>query len=262
VIKELWTHRQLIKKMAWREVIGRYKGSVMGLVWSFFYPLVLLVVYTFVFTVIFNARWENQVDGMAGTGVIFFTGLIIYNLFAEIVGGSPILILGRVNYVKKVVFPLQIIPLATVLSACFHAAISIVVLLLFYFIKNMELQATLLFFPFILLPYLLFLLGCSWIIASLGVYFRDMQQIIGLLVTVMMFLTPIFYPKSVIPEAFQTWIYLNPLTFIVEQSRDVLIFGNMPDWFGLLIYYLFSTAFAFLGYAWFQKIRHGFADVI
>ncbi len=262
--KSLVRHRQLIMQMIKREVIGRYKGSVMGLAWSFFTPVFMLLVYTFVFAIVFKARWGGVGGDESKTqfAVVLFVGMIVHGLFAEVLNRAPGLILGNVNYVKKVVFPLEILPAISMGSALFHCAISLCVLLIAFVLFNGFLHWTVLLIPIVLMPLVILTLGLAWLLASLGVFLRDIGQVIGIITMVMLFLAPVFYPISAIPEVYQPWIMANPLTFIIEQSREVLIWGRLPDWRGLGIYTLIASLVAWIGFAWFQKTRKGFADVI
>ena len=261
--KSLWRHRQLIVQMTKREVMGRYKGSAMGLLWSFLNPVFLLIVYTFVFSVVFKARWGGGVEeSKAHFAIILFVGMIIYNLFSEVINRSPSLILGNVNYVKKVVFPLEILPVISMLAALFHMVISLMVLLVAFLLANGYLHWTVIFIPLVLMPFVILILGMSWMLASLGVFLRDVGQTIGIVTTIMMFLAPVFYPVSSLPEAFQPWIMVNPLTFVIEQARGILVYGQIPNWIGLGIYTVAATVVAWAGYALFQKMRKGFADVL
>lgn len=259
----LWHHRQLILQMTKREVTGRYQGSLMGMAWSFFNPILMLVVYTFVFSVVFKARWGAGGDeSQTSFAIVLFVGMIVYGLFSEMANRAPSLILSNVNYVKKVVFPLEILPVVALASALFHSIISFGVLLLAILLFNATLAWTIVLFPLVLLPLLTATLGVSWLLASLGVFVRDVGQTIGIFTTALMFLSPVFYPISNLPEKFQIWILLNPLTFVIEQSRAVIVFGNPPDWLGLGIYTMVSLMIAWSGYWWFQKTRKGFADVL
>ncbi|MCR4305168.1 MAG: ABC transporter permease [Gallionella sp.] len=261
--RSVWQHRDLILQMARREVVGRYRGSIMGIAWSFFNPILMLVVYTFVFSVVFKARWGTGADENQTTfAIVLFVGLIVYGLFSEMVNRAPALILSNVNYVKKVIFPLEILPIIALGAALFHALISLGVLLLAILLINGSLAWTAIFFPLIILPLLIATLGVAWFLASLGVFVRDVGQTVGIFTTVLMFLSPLFYPISSLPEKFQIWLMLNPLTFVIEQSRAVMIFGKLPDWGGLGIYAVASLLIAWTGYWWFQKTRKGFADVL
>lgn len=261
--KSLWRNRDLLVQMIRREVLGRYKGSFMGLAWSFFNPMLMLAVYTFVFSVVFKARWG--VGGEEGKGqfaVVLFAGMIVHSLFAEVLNRAPSLILSNVNYVKKVVFPLEILPIISLGAALFHSLISLAVLIVAFGLFNGYLPWTAVFTPLVLLPFMILTLGLAWILASLGVFLRDVGQTIGIITTIMMFLAPVFYPVSALPEPLRPWLMVNPLTFIVEQAREVLIWGHVPDWKGLIIYSVVATIVAWVGFAWFQKTRKGFADVL
>ena len=258
----LWRNRELVKASAKREVLGRYRGSALGLLWSFFNPLFMLAVYTFVFSVVFKARWNVASDSKTEFALMLFAGLMVFNLFGESISRAPSLVLGNVNYVKKVVFPLEILPVVTLLSALFHGLISLGVWLLAHLMFFGLPHATVLYLPLIIVPFLLFVMGLSWWLASIGVFLRDVSQFIGTVITVLMFMTPIFYPVTALPEEFRQWLYFNPLTLVIEQSRDVLYWGKQPDFALLGIYALASVVIAWLGFAWFQKTRKGFADVL
>jgi len=264
LFKSLWRNRQLIVQMTKREVVGRYKGSAMGLAWSFFNPVFMLAVYTFVFSEIFKARWggDGGDDSKTQFAVVLFVGMIVLNLFSEVVNRAPSLILANVNYVKKVVFPLEILPIIAMGAALFHSLISLCVLLATFALFNGYLQWTTVFTPLVLLPLVIITTGFTWILASIGVFLRDVGQTIGIITTVLMFLSPVFYPVTAVPERFRVFIMANPLTFIIEQAREVLIWGHLPNWMGLGIYTLAATVFAWIGYVWFQKTRKGFADVL
>lgn len=263
LLQSIWRNRQLISQMVKREVIGRYRGSAMGIAWSFFNPILMLAVYTFVFSVVFKARWTVTGDeNKTLFAVVLFVGMIVHGLFAEVLNRAPGLILSNVSYVKKVVFPLEILPVIAMGAALFHCLVSLSVLLAAFTIFNGYLNWTVVFIPLVMMPLIIFTLGVAWILASLGVFLRDVSQTIGIITMVMMFLSPVFYPVTALPESFRPWLLANPLTFIIEQAREVLIWGNLPDWSGLGLYTLVATAFAWAGYAWFQKTRKGFADVL
>jgi lipopolysaccharide transport system permease protein len=265
LMRSLVRNRQLISQMTKREVIGRYKGSVMGLLWSFLNPIFMLLVYTFFFSVIFKARW-GVVDGVEESktqfAVILFVGIIVHGLFAETLNRSPLLITNNVNFVKRVIFPLEILPIVNLGAALFHSLISLMVLLIAFVAFNHYLPWTIIFVPLVLLPLLIISLGFSWMLASLGVFLRDVGQTIGIFTTVMMFLSPVFFPISAMPEKYRPMIMANPLTFIIEQAREVLIWGHYPDLLGIGIYTLAASVIAWVGFIWFQKTRKGFADVL
>lgn len=234
----------------------------MGILWSLINPLFMLAIYTFVFSVIFKARWGVGGDSKGEFAVVLFAGLIIHGLFAEVLNKSPQLILSNVNYVKKVVFPLEVLPVVQVVCACFNAGISFFVLFCAQFLIMGSIPWTAIFFPLIVLPFLLLTMGLSWILTSLGVFLRDVGQSISLLTSVLLFVSPIFFPAESLPEFMHPWMQINPLTFIIEQTRDVLIWGKGPNWIGLLAYLVLSLFVVAIGFRWFQKTRKGFADVL
>jgi len=262
LVKGILKSRDLIFQMTKGEVIGRYRGSVLVLLWSFFNPMLMLTIYTFVFCVVFKARWGSGGESRFEFALILFAGLIVFNLFSECVNRAPSLIIGNINYVKKVIFPLEILPLVTMGAALFHGVISLGVLIVFYVLVSSSLHWTIVFAPLIILPLLLMTLGISWFLASFGVFVRDVAQAIGMLTTVLMFLSPIFFPVTALPEKYRVILYMNPLTFIIEQMRDVLIWGRLPSWSGWCAAMVLGIGVAWIGLVWFQKTRKGFADVL
>ena len=260
--RSIVANHSLIYSLVKREVIGRYRGSVMGLMWSFFNPVLMLTVYTFVFSVIFKARWTGGGNSKTEFALVLFSGLLLFNLISECLNRAPGLILSNVNYVKKVIFPLEILPVVALGSAAFHFLISLIVWVIFYLIFFGVPHATMLLLPLILVPLILITLGLSWLLVSLGVYLRDVGQIIGVATTILMFLSPIFYPIAALPEEYRSFMQINPLTFVVEQARDVMIWGHAIDWENYALWLLISSVIAWLGFVWFQKTRKGFADVV
>lgn len=262
MVVSLWRNRHLIMTFIQREVVGRYRGSFLGIFWSFFHPVFMLSVYTFVFSVVFKARWQSGSDSKTEFALILFAGLMVFNLFAECINRAPGLILSHVNYVKKVIFPLEILPWVSLGGALFHTIISLAVWLIAYMILFGVPHLTIVLLPVVILPLLLFIVGISWGLAALGVYLRDVSQFIGIVTTALMFLSPIFYSASNLPEKFQILLQLNPLTPVIEQARNVLFWGKLPDMQVLLIHFFCAMLVAWLGFAWFQKTRKGFADVL
>lgn len=259
----LWRNRELVVRMAKRDVIGRYSGSVLGLAWSFFNPLLMLAVYTFVFSVVFKARWgEGVSDSRTQFAMLLFTGMIVHGLFAECLNRAPTLILSNANYVKKVIFPLEILPWISFGSALFHAAISLLVLLLVQLTINQQLPWTAVLFPLVLVPLMLATMGLSWFVASLGVYIRDVGQVTAVFTMILLFMSGIFYPISALPEAYQSWMRLNPLTYIIEEGRNTLLLGKVPDFQTLGLFTAVALLVAWIGFFSFQRSRKGFADVV
>ena len=246
-----------------RDVVGRYRGSLLGLVWSFLHPLFMLLVYLFVFGVVFRIKWGvAPQSGGKEFGVILFSGLILHALFAECLVRSPGIIAGNVQFVKKVVFPLEVFPVMIVCTAFFHFSIGFLLLFIFNTFSDFTVHATVLLAPIVLLPIVFLAMGVSWFLASVGVFVRDVGQITGILATVLLFLCPIFYPLDAVPEQLRWLLYFNPLTLIVEQFRGIVIFGTMPHWGPLAVYYVVSLTVLRAGYLWFLRTRKAFADVL
>lgn len=263
MISSFWRSRQLIFRMARREVTGRYKGSLLGLAWSFFNPLLMLVIYTFVFSSVFKARWGvSAKETQSEFAVVLFVGMIVHGLFAECINRAPQLIIGNASYVKKILFPLEILPWVAMGAALFHSAISLFVLVALRLVVDAYIPWTALFFPLVLMPLVFAAMGFAWFLAATGVFIRDIGQTTGIFTTVLLFISPVFYPIKALPERFQVILAINPLTFVIEQARDVVVWGKLPDWVGLGVYCLASLIIAWLGFWWFQKTRRGFADVL
>lgn len=263
-IAKLWRNRGLIIELVRSEVLGRYRGSLFGIVWSLLTPLFMLAVYTFMFGSVIKARWPGMQDqaSMSEFAIILFSGLIVYQLFSEVLTRAPTLILSNTNYVKKVVFPLEILPVTALGSALFHFTVSGAVLLTCILAFHGGLPITVLWLPLVVAPLVAMILGLAWFLASLGVYFRDINQFLSPVMTALLFLSPVFFPTSAMPESMRTWIALNPVTLPVEQARNVMIWGSAPDLEALAIYAIVSMVVCGLGYLWFQSTRKGFADVL
>ena len=262
MVASIYKNRNLIFNLIKREVMGRYRGSAMGLLWSFFNPVFMLTIYTFVFSVVFKARWVGGSDSKVEFALVLFTGLLVFNLFSEVINQAPSLILNNTNYVKKIIFPLEILPIVALGAAAFHMSVSLVVWLIFYFLFFSIPDWTALQLPLVLIPLMLMTLGLAWLLASLGVYLRDVGQIIGVVTMTLMFLSPIFYSVDSLPLEYQGIMHLNPLTYIVEETRNVMIWHKSVNWPLWVFWTVLSTLIAWLGFAWFQKTRKGFADVI
>lgn len=259
----LQRHRNLLWQLTEREVAGRYRGSVLGWGWSLLNPLLMLAVYTFVFSTIFKARWPDlQQAGPLGFAINLFAGLIVFNLFSECVSKAPSLIVGQPSFVTKVVFPLELLGAVSVAAAAFHACTSLIVLGLFEIVATGGIPITSLWLPLIWLPLLLGSLGLCWLLSALGVYLRDLPQLVGVALSVLMFLSAIFYPSSALPPAWQPVLALNPLATVIEQTRRALIANQNPTIAYLAASIPLSLIACELSFRLFQKARRGFADVI
>ena len=260
--RNLWAQRELIFQLTKRDILGRYRGSYLGLAWSFLTPLLMLTIFTLVFGIIFQARWGLENESRFHFALVLFCGLIVFNVFSECVTRAPGLVLNQPQYVKKIRFPLEILPVVVFLSAAVHAAASLLILLLGLWLGVGILNWTAVLFPLVILPLALLCLGLSWWLASMGVYFRDIGQIMGVATMAVLFLSPIFYPISSIPEWLQPFYQLNPLTLIIANARATLIWGDPPNWVHLSLGLAANLLIGLLGYAWFQRTRQGFADVL
>ncbi|MGE0312626.1 MAG: ABC transporter permease [Lautropia sp.] len=263
LLVSLVAHRELLWQLVHREVIGRYKGSFMGIAWSLITPLLMLSVYSVVFGQVFRSRWGQTSGGKTEEfAIVLFVGLIVHGLFTEVATNAPRLMIGHANFVKRVVFPLELLPIANLASAAFHALVSAVVLVagaLLVF-GGIPLEAA--WLPVVIAPYLVALMGLAFFLASLGVYVRDIGQTMNMVSSVMLFLSPVFYPISAVSGTMRTLLELNPLTLIIESARQCILWGQLPDLRALAIYAVASGAFAAAGFWWFQRTRRGFADVI
>ncbi|MGS1121648.1 ABC transporter permease [Rhodanobacter sp. UC4436_H3] len=260
--RSLSRHFSLVAQIARRDVAKRYRGSFAGLFWSFFNPMLMLVIYTFVFGVIFRGRWNDQVTGHFQYAIVLFAGLNINAVFSECANRATSLIEENANYVKRVMFPLEILSWSTVGAALFHLLISTFALLTLSLIINQHIPWTVVLFPIVVACFLPFVAGVTWLLASLAVYFRDIRQVVSLITVALMFLAPILYPKEMIPEEYRYLLYLNPLTVIAEASQNVLLWGKPPLWSHLVIYTLVSCLFGWAAFAWFEQTKKGFADVL
>jgi lipopolysaccharide transport system permease protein len=262
IFKALVDHRGLVAELTKRDVLGRYRGSLLGIAWGFINPVLMLAIYTFVFSMVFNARWGAGSTSKTEFAMVLFAGLIVFNFLAECVGRAPNLIAGHANYVKKVVFPLDVLGWVVVLAAAFHALISFFVWILGYSLLIGGLNHTILYLPIVIIPIVLFVLGLTWGLSALGVYFKDLNQIIGMVLTVLMFMSPIFYPITAVPEELRTIFQLNPIALMVDQFRDLSYWGRIPDGWKLIVLWGQGLLVLTAGFAFFQKTRKGFADVL
>jgi lipopolysaccharide transport system permease protein len=261
--RNLWRHRGLIRQLAWREVRGRYQGTRFGLVWSVLTPLLMLLVYTFVFNFVLKVRWGVAPQETAlEFALTLFCGLAVYNVFAETVGRAPGLIIAHPNFVKKVVFPLEVLPVSALLAALVHALMGLVLVgvLAACFVRAPGWPVLLV--PLLLVPYLCFILGLSWFLASLGTFLRDLGPGLTVALHLLIFLTPVFYPLHAVPPPWRWVLLMNPLTVYVENTRQVLVWGTPPGLLALTVAAVLSLLVMQAGYIWFMKSKRAFADVV
>lgn len=265
LVKSFSRHHRLIVQLARRNIISRYRGSVAGMAWSMLIPILMLAVYTFVFGYIFGLRSgsaDAEVGPDLGFAAFLFSGIVVHAFFAECLNRAPGLISNNAQYVKKVVFPLECLGWVAILTALFQTTISLTVLLIFLWFLNGVVHPTVFLVPVIFLPLALLASGIIWFLSAVTVFVKDFAQIVGVLVTLMLFLSPVFYPVSVLPPLMQKLIYLNPISFIIEQLRRVVLEGMWPAWTGLSVYFLVACVVALLGLMFFRRLRPAFADVL
>lgn len=260
-LSNIYRYRNLLYQLIKRDISSRYQGTFIGIAWSFFFPLLTLAVYALVFGVILTPRWPNISDPSMFTQILF-SGLLVFNLFAECASRAPGLIIANANYVKKVVFPVDLLIWIPIGTALFHLILGLTAWTVLVIALGGQLYWTLTLIPFILLPLVILTAGISWFLASLGVFVRDVGQVISVSVQLLMYLGPIIYPREVLPKDYQWLMSLNPITIPAEQFRKLLNMGLPPDWQSLGCYTLAALAIAWLGKLFFDKTRHGFADVI
>lgn len=255
-------HWHLFWQFTRRSVHARYRGSVFGMAWSFIAPLLLLAVYSFVFIFVFKARWPMAGGGNGSFALALFSGLILHGFLMECLNQATGSITGNVNLVKKVIFPLEILPLSAVAAACFHLLLALLILLGGMLLFGQAIPLAVVFSPVVLLPFLLFTAGLTYGMAALSVYLRDLAQVMGITGTVLLFTSTVFFPVEALPELLRPYVFLNPLTWPVEALRGLLFNGVLPDWHGSLYYSAAAIGVFLLGQILFFKLRRGFADVL
>jgi lipopolysaccharide transport system permease protein len=258
----LLQQRELVWQLVKRDFIGRYRGSVMGVGWSLFHPLLMLSIYTLVFSVAFKARWGSPDESKVAFAIVLFSGLIVHGFFAECINRAPDLVKSNRNYVKKVIFPLEILPVVTLCSALLHFLVSFAVLLAASLAAGVAVHGGAWLIPALLLPLVLLTLGLTWVLASLGVYLPDLSQIVGVVSTVLLFLAPVFYSADSLPAGYRELISWNPITMPVVQLRDLLLWDKPFLWSAWLQSLAVGAAVCWAGFWWFQRTRRGFADVL
>lgn len=261
-VGHLWRYRELIGAMARREILGRYRGSWLGIFWSLLTPILLLGVYTFVFGIIFQARWPASQGVDQNFAALLFCGILIHGLFAEMLTRAPRLIVDNTNYVKRVVFPLDILAWIAAFTSVFHFFVAFLVLILFVLVFGDGLSWTLLAVPLLLSGLLLLIVGVAWLVSALGVYLRDLTYVANFLATALIFLSPVFYPSSSVPGGFAIAMNINPLTFYIEALRDLVVLGQLPSLSSTLIAVGVALTVFIAGFGFFQRVRSGFADVL
>ncbi|MEF9889702.1 ABC transporter permease [Citrobacter sp.] len=261
LLQSFFENYPLLKGLVIRDIKSRYNGSYIGVLWSIITPIVMLAIYTFVFSVVFKAKWGVDSGSKTEFALVLFAGMIMFNLFSECIARSTSLIIQNANYVKKVVFPLEILVPVCVGSALFNFIVSFSVWIIAYVVLNGIPPITFFLFPLILLPFIFFVAGVCWLLSALSVFIRDIAQFINIIITVLLFMSPVFYPVTALPENYRHYLFINPLTYFVETFRAFIFFGQGIDIF-YPICFVASLLMLWMGFFFFQKTRKGFADVI
>lgn len=264
-IASAWINRALVLRLAKREVEARYKGSMLGLLWAALLPLIMIGIYSFVFSSVMRSRWvvsPTQGEVPYDFAMLLFAGFILFTLFSETVSRAPGLMLENPAYIKKILFPLDTLPWIATIGASISAGIAFCVFIILYLFLYGLPPVTIFLLPLIVLPIFFLTLGATYLLSCLGVFLRDLRQLTPLVTTAMLFLSPVLYPLEAVPEAFRPLINLNPMTIGVVQARQVIFWGEVPN-FGLLgIYTLCTFALASIGCMCFNRVKKAFADVI
>lgn len=260
----LWPlrHVGLIAQFTSRDIQARYRRSWLGLAWLVLAPLLMLVIYTFVFRHVFQVRWSSPGEGNLTFALRLYTGLAVFNFFAECANRAPLMVLEQPSLVKKVVFPLEVLPWVSVLAASAQLLAAGLVLVLLRWLGMGSLPWSALALPLVWLPLVPLCLGLGWGLGAVGPFVRDVGQVVGMVVGALVFISPVFFPVEALPARLQDWMWLNPLAPIMTQTRLVLLQGLWPEPLTWLSSFLSCLAVAAAGAAVFHRLRRGFADVI
>ena len=248
--------------MAARDVNARFKQSWLGLAWLVLTPLLMLCVYTLVFREVFQARWGAPEEGVLAYALRLYAGLAVFNFFAEYVNRSPAFVVEQPHLVKKVVFPLEVVAWVNLASALVSLGVAALVLLALRWAGMGSVPWTALLLPLVWLPLVPLCLGLGWALSALGTYVRDVSQVLGMVMSALVFVSPVFFPLEVLPKVAQQWMWLNPLAPTMTQTRTVLLLGQWPDWTAWSYSMLLGLCVAVLGALLFKRLRAGFADVL
>jgi lipopolysaccharide transport system permease protein len=259
IAADIWRHRYLLGQLIKRDVLLRYRGAMFGVLWIFLSPLLMLAIFAFIFGQVFQTRWPQQDSGLP-FWLLLYSGLITFNIFAETVSRAPVSVRGYPSFVKKIIFPVHILPVVPLGAALVHGTFNFFILVAALAWTG-KLHGQVILFPLLVLPVLLLALGLSWFVAAWGVFIKDMTQILPVFVQMLMFLSPVFYPMSAVPAVLRPAYQYNPLGMVIEASRSVVT-GQSIDWAAWAAALGFCLAVSMLGYAFFQHSREEFADAL
>jgi lipopolysaccharide transport system permease protein len=257
----VFLNRHLLKTLVVRDIHAKYRETIFGYWWLVIYPVLMLSTYSFIFGGIFQSRWLNQ-GGMSDFVAMLYCGLIIFGIFSDAITRSTTIIRSQANFVKKIIFPLEILPLVIVGSAVYSALVSLGLLVLLLLVTKFSIPLTAVFIPLIFIPFIILVAGLTWLLASLGVFFPDMTQLVSVSTTILLFLSPVFFPLESVPALIEPFMMFNPLTFPIVELRNILLLAQQPDWYGIFIYSVVALVVASVGLWLFQNTRSAFSDVI
>lgn len=262
MIKTLYKNGYLLRQLVKKDIQQRYQGSILGMLWSFIVPILMLVIYTFVFSEVFQAKWDIDTSDKYQFALVLFCGLSAFNMVAEVMNRSTILIVSNTNYVKKVIFPLEILPVVITCSALFNCVISFAILIVAKLVLYHNVSSTLYLIILAMIPLIVMSVGLGLFISALSVYLKDVGNIISVLVTVLMYMSPVFFPLSAVPEKFRGICEANPMTYIIENFRNVVLHGKCLDWKFYGISCVVALGIYLFGKVVFMRAKEGFADVL
>lgn len=262
MFRRIWKHRHLASLLISRNVQASFRGSFLGKAWTALVPLLRLAVYTTVLGFILKVKWPGHHNTPLETALLYFVGLTFFDFFMESISVAPGLMLDNVNFVKKVVFPLEILPFATLGAALVRLGVTSAILLIFFLLIRGVPPPASVAIPLVVAPFALLVLGAVWFLSAFGAFVRDLRQLMGVLALMMMYLSPIFFPLAMVPARARPFFYANPLAFVIESTRGALFAGEWPNWLALIAYASAAWLFAAVGYRWFLRVKPGFADVV
>jgi lipopolysaccharide transport system permease protein len=263
IVRQLRQRGDLIRQLTRRDVLSRYRGSFLGIFWSLLRPLFMLAVYTVVFGYIFESKLGNHPnESKLDFTLALFCGLVLFDFFAECLSRAPTLVLSNSNYVTKVVFPLEILSVSAIAAAFTHLVISLLPLFIGLWVAHGSIPLTALYLPLILLPLVFLCLGMSWFLASLGVFVRDINAVVPVVMVIIMYASAIFYSIAKVPPNLLPIVLYNPLALVIEQARNAVLWGVAPMWDRYLLALVGCFVAMTLGYAFFMRTKAAFADVI
>lgn len=262
MIRTIIKNRYLLGQLTKKDIELKYKDSVLGMLWSVIVPILMIVIYTFVFSVVFRPQWISDTGSKFEFSLIMYCGLVAFNMLSDVMARSSGLIAANANYVKKVIFPLELLSVVITLTALFNSFISLIVLVIAKFILTHTVSVTLPLVVVVYIPLVIFTVGVSLMLSAMSVYLKDIASVISVVITVLMYVSPVFFSLESVPESYRIICEINPMTYMIENFRNVVLYGTMPNWLYLVISFVIAIVMAWLGGTIFRRAKEGFADVL